>query len=252
MNRIRSRGVPAVVIILGRKWAMALCLIPLFCLGVVSNVIRPGPAAPAVVIDPGHGGIDGGCQDGRGNLEKDLNLAIAKQVSVFLAQAGCPTRLTRHDDRDLGPTYAQDLAARLETAHRANALALVSLHANWYSDPAAEGALVVIPPGSPESAGLARAIITRLRAICPYVKPEPLEMSDHPLLARAAFPIVLVEMGFLSNPAEADRLQTEEYRRALGRAVALGVQDYLRIPPSSVEKRPPGTGTPDSDAVPRP
>ena len=241
----------AVVIILGRRWAMAFCLIPLFCLGAVSKVIRPGPAAPAVVIDPGHGGIDGGCQDGRGNLEKDLNLAVAKQVSAFLNQAGCPARLTRHDDRDLGPTYGQDLAARLETARRADALALVSLHANWYSDPAAEGALVVIPPGSPESAGLARAILAKLQTVCSYVKPEPLEMSDHPLLARAAFPIVLVEVGFLSSPSEAARLQTEDYRRAIGRAIALGVQDYLRtsVPPAG--RREPGPGTPGSGAAAR-
>ena len=73
-------------------------------------------------------------------------------------------------------------------------------------------------------------------------------MSDHPLLAKAAFPIVLVEVGFLSNPVEAARLQTEEYRRALGQAVALGVQDYLRTTRPSAERSGADTGTPGSEA----
>jgi len=195
------------------------------------------PAGPLVVIDPGHGGIDGGCQDSLGNLEKDINLAISDRLVRHLARAGFTPRLTRNGDRALGETYRQDLLVRLDTARRSKAAVMISLHANWVHDPAAHGALMVIPPGSPGSVRLAGSIIARLRTVC-RVNTEPLLMSDHPLLAAEIFPVALVEVGFLSNPSEAARLQTAAYRDTLGQALALGIADYLRVPasPSAVKR----------------
>ncbi|NLG84637.1 MAG: hypothetical protein GX493_08550, partial [Firmicutes bacterium] len=85
---------------------------------------------------------------------------------------------------------------------------------------------------------LAVAILQRLREICP-VSPEPITRSDHTLLAAASFPIALVEVGFLSNPKEAARLQEVSYRRALARAIAEGIADYLvRTTPQAPRERP--------------
>ena len=214
------------VFFLRRRVLIGLVMIPFFCLGTAWGRLLARKTAP-IAIDPGHGGIDGGCQDGRGNLEKDLNLALALLVAENLRQKGYPVCLTREDDRDLGPTYRQDLLARVEKARAAGAGLMVSLHANWSFDPAAEGALALIPPGSPRSELLARAILRRLREVCP-VNPEPVVRGDHALLANASCPITLVEVGFLSNPQEAARLQEPSYRRAIARAVADGIEDYFR------------------------
>ncbi len=215
------------LLVLYRRTVLAACALPLFLLGGILGHRQLSPPAPVVIIDPGHGGIDGGCQDSQGHLEKDLNLDISRCFQAKMASLGIAASMTRSDDRDLGKTYREDLEARVAMARKASAKALVSIHANWHSDPAAEGAVTVIPPGSPASAAMAKAILARLKAVCPYVQPEPMALAGHALLQSAPFPIVLVETGFLSNPAEAQRLRTKEYCRALGQAIALGVADYL-------------------------
>ena len=221
------------IVVLRRGWALALCSLPLFCLGGVfgSLYITERSGSAVIVIDPGHGGIDGGCQDGQGNLEKDLNLAIARRVAVRLSEAGVTARLTREDDRELGVTYGKDLLARLDMARDGRAVALISVHANWIHDPSAEGALAVIPPDSPASTELAEAVLARLRGIC-RVNPTPLVMTDHPLLASTSFPIVLLETGFLSNPTEAAHLRLPSHQDAIARAIALAIKDYLRVRPA--------------------
>lgn len=95
---------------------------------------------------------------------------------------------------------------------------------------------MVIPPDAPQSMLLAKAVIARFRGLCP-VNPEPLAMPEHPLLAAESFPIVLVEVGFLSNPTEAARLQAATYHDAIGRAIAQGIQDFLTSG-SAVERKP--------------
>lgn len=215
-----------VILLLHRQWVFGLFFLPFFCLGFLGRSLVAVQSARGIIIDPGHGGIDGGCQDGRGNLEKDLNLAVALRLAAALEKTGCPVKLTRRDDRALGATYARDLDYRLAFARQNGARALVSLHANWYYDPGAEGAVAVIPPSSPESEALARSILARLKDLC-HVKSEPIVMTDHRLLAAMPFPVVLLEMGFLSNPKEAARLQSADYREALARAVAQGILDHM-------------------------
>ncbi|MGQ9779701.1 MAG: N-acetylmuramoyl-L-alanine amidase family protein [Bacillota bacterium] len=225
------------VFLLRRRLLIGLVMVPFFCLGSLWGRSLARKTAP-IAIDPGHGGIDGGCQDGRGNLEKDLNLALALLVAENLRQKGHPVYLTREDDRDLGPTYRQDLLARVEKARAHGACLMVSLHANWSYDPAAAGALALVPPASFQSELLAKAILLRLRAVCP-VTPAPIPRSDHALLAAAPFPIALVEVGFLSNPQEAARLQDPSYRRAIARAIADGIEDYLARRPGQPLGLPP-------------
>ncbi len=226
------------IILVRRSWFLALYVVPLFCLGGAFGrlFLADRPPGATVVIDPGHGGIDGGCQDAQGNLEKDLNLAIARRVAFHLGGLGYTAVLTRAEDRALGETYGHDLQARLDMARLRQAYALISIHANWVHDPSAQGALAVIPPGSPRSEDLAKTLLERLRGLC-EVNPRPLVMPDHPLLVPAPFPMVLLETGFLSNPSEAARLQQTDYRDAVGRCVALGIRDYLRAH-RSLEQKP--------------
>lgn len=227
-----------ILFFLRRRLALGLLAIPLFCLGSAWGRLLATRTQAVIAIDPGHGGIDGGCQDGRGNLEKDLNLAMARLVAENLRRDGHRVYLTREDDRDLGPTYRRDLLARLANARARGAILMVSLHANWCHDPAAEGALALVPPDSPESNALAKAVLLRLRAVCPAVL-EPVVDPDHVLLAHAPFPIALVEVGFLSNPREAARLQDPPYRASLARAIAEGITDYLaRRTPRAQRKHP--------------
>ena len=218
------------LLILRRKRLLGFIFVPLFFLGGAagSSIRQRPPVAACVLIDPGHGGIDGGCQDSLGYMEKDINLGIAGKIAVRLRQKGVKVHLTREDDRALGKTYGEDLLNRLQQARRLKPQVMLSIHANWHTDPSGEGAVTVIPANSKASAALAKIILAELGELC-YVNPNPIVMPEHQLLATEAFPIVLIEVGFLSNPEEASRLHTAPYQEQLGRAISEAVLRYLHL-----------------------
>ena len=102
-----------------------------------------------VVIDPGHGGVDGGTADWQGNLEKNINLKIALKLREQLRQSGLRVVMTRDRDVDLAPFLAgrkgrhrRDLMGRINKALSARCFALVSIHCDYSQDPSKQGAVV--------------------------------------------------------------------------------------------------------------
>ncbi len=228
----------------------------------VRIVEREGP--PPIVVDPGHGGDDIGARSGVGLLEKNLTLAIARQVQRVLETRGHTVRLTRSSDE------ARALTDRTAMANRLEARAFVSLHANastaasvrgaetYYmslgqgaSDAAAaataalENQAEVGNPGSSpldlilwdlaqsevlnESAELALAVQRRLNELL-GLRDRGVKQAPFVVLTGATMPAVLVEVGFLSNPAEAELLTSSEHQQRLAEAIALGIEDYVGRP----------------------
>jgi len=221
-------------------------------------VTRRGPRP--VVIDPGHGGDDIGAQSPTGVLEKDVTLAVARRLARVLESRGRAVRLTRDGDQGRALTDRTALANRLE------ATVFVSLHANasnvssvagaetYYmsldgaSDEAAAAtadlenrAGSTSDERSPldlilwdlaqaevlnESSRLALAVQGRLNARL-GLRDRGVKQAPFVVLTGATMPAILVEVGFLSNPSEADRLTQPDSQQQIAEALAAGIEDFL-------------------------
>lgn len=201
-----------------------------------------------VLIDPGHGGPDPGCT--RGELqEKDLVLDIAQRLADRFRQAAMRPVLTRTSDTDLGdpglPSLLQrkrdDLRRRAELADRNQAELLLSIHANSFPSPLWSGAQVFHYPGNQAGLRLAQVLQDVLvERLGPNPRRE--KAGDFYLLARAKVPAAMVEVGFLSNPREAQLLREPGYRQRVADAIFEGAVRYLverarggNVPPSARE-----------------
>ena len=200
---------------------------------------NPPPIA-CIVIDAGHGGEDGGTSSAAGVLEKDLNLSVAFALRDLLEAAGVPVVMTRTEDKLLydrnvdfqGRKKVLDLAARRIVAEKTAAAAaesggtslFISIHMNAFPAPQYSGMQVWYGTGHPLSAEVAGSIQAASSAIMPdnHRRIKAAESNIY-LLDRIQSPAVLVECGFLSNPAEAERLAREDYQRAVAAVVFAGV-----------------------------
>lgn len=228
------------------------------------------PAAPAepfvlaeagglrtIVIDPGHGGTENGARGPSGTLEKNVVLAIARQLKAAIeARLGIRVLLTRSGDE----TVALD--ARAAFANNNKADLFISIHANasvrssvagaevFYvtlgeygnaakMNPAEVGALLPTLGGGEravdlilwemaqaqhlnESARLARVMETEMRQRLP-MSPRAIQQAPFRVLVGANMPAVLVETGFITNPTEEKRLNSPDYQSQVVNALLSAV-----------------------------
>ena len=188
---------------------------------------------PRIIIDAGHGGEDGGAVAPDGTCEKDINLNIAKYTYEYLTSLGFDCVLSRDDDVMLsdgeGSTKKmRDLKNRVALTEDGDCI-FVSIHQNKFPQDTCSGAQVYYSKNDPKSADLARTAQEYLRR---YLQPQNTRQikpagSEIFVLDRCAVPAVLIECGFLSNPAELLQLKTDEYQKKLGCVIALSVTDFL-------------------------
>jgi N-acetylmuramoyl-L-alanine amidase len=183
-------------------------------------------ASRVVVIDPGHGGNDPGATGIGGVVEKTITLDLAKRVAALLANDAVAVVLTRDAD-----TY---VTIDERVARATDAGVFVSLHANAAADPTLSGVEVFYgggvetePPDARSSLQLGkdveRSIRRRIHGVRTTVRP-----GTFAVLTRNAVPGVLVEMGYLTNPNDAIRLQTEGYRAQVAQAIADAATRFVR------------------------
>ena len=177
-------------------------------------------AAGPVLLDAGHGGRDPGTISITDIYEKAVALAATLATADHLASSGIDVLLTRRDD-----TFVP-LNERADTANRLDAELLVSIHADSSQNRSAYGTTVYVArSASRDSLALARAVDRRLGAsgaACRGVR-----RANFRVLVRTTCPAVLVELGYLSNIAEAAKLSQSHYRRRLAGAIAEGILEYL-------------------------
>jgi N-acetylmuramoyl-L-alanine amidase len=195
-----------------------------------------------VVLDAGHGGVDGGTQ-GEGILEKNLSLAITRRLEKHLATAGMRTVLTRRDD-----TYVS-LEKRTDFANRHQPDAFVSIHLNadansgetsgletYYSSRKRLGDMMRLRErlGLPKeetirdkrSQWLADILHHDIRKATGSVDRGTRD-SNYLVVMHTECPAVLIECGYLTNSVEARRLQDEAHQEKLAAAVAAGLEKFL-------------------------
>lgn len=191
--------------------------------------------ACTVVLDAGHGGEDGGAVSASGIYEKDLNLAIAKQLQALLEANGVNVVMTRETDVLLydrnqnyqGRKKALDLLARRTICEQTPNCIFVSIHMNSYPLSQYSGLQVWYSPNHAQSQLLAQTIQS---AVKEGLQPENTRHIKRAtgsiyLLHHLTCPAVLVECGFLSNPEEAALLNQPEYQQQLAFFIFLAITE---------------------------
>lgn len=217
---------------------------------------------PLVVLDPGHGGRDPGTIGTKGTQEKRIVLAAALELRRVLEAGGrCRVAMTRTSDRFI------PLADRVEFARRRDAALFVSLHADsapgargasvytlGESSDALAGELarrenladraggLRLPSVPPEvqaillslmraetragSARMAQLVVNELEDTVPLL-PNTHRQARFVVLKAPEIPSVLVELGFLSHPADEAALRQPRHRAKLARALARAIHGWL-------------------------
>ncbi|MGN6152619.1 MAG: N-acetylmuramoyl-L-alanine amidase, partial [Lysobacteraceae bacterium] len=236
--------------------------------------LRPGTRPLIIAIDAGHGGQDPGAHGPTGKREKDVTLAIARELARQVnATPGLKAYLTRDTDVFL------PLPRRTQLARQAKADMFISIHADAAENRAAKGSSVFVLSLRGASSQRARwladkenaadmigggalpradntlasvlidltqsgqmkasedaagHVLSGLKAIGNNHKPA-IERANFAVLRTSDMPAMLVETAFISNPDEESRLTDPAYQRTIAKAVLQGVDTYFTRQP------PPGT-----------
>ena len=196
-----------------------------------------------LLLDPGHGGIDGGAEGSSGICEKDINLSIALHIRDIAEADGWTVVMTREEDKGLYPDRdkqsirslkTEDLIARKEIIAEVKPMLAVSIHLNSFKqDSSVHGAQTFYPAGSgeqnilDESKRLAETIQKNLvEGIADGTDRAALSKRDVLLFKNPVVPIVIVECGFLSNRSEEALLSQPDYQRKLAECIYRGIMEY--------------------------
>lgn len=202
-----------------------------------SSLIKHTPIH--IIIDPGHGGNDPGAI-GKISREKNITMAIANELQNELKKRGFQVSMTRTGD------YTVSLDQRSAHANRVKAQLFISIHADAAS-PSVNGigTFSLTPPGAPSyntskvesgvSKGHFWAKNSLFLSYCVQknlagdIKSAPnrgIKRARFAVLRNTNCPAVLIETGFISNPAEEKKLNTASYRKQLAKAIADGITEY--------------------------
>lgn len=214
---------------------LLLAVVTLFCLHLQSD--RADPVfAPAhrqkhvLLIDPGHGGEDGGAVSVSGVPESGINLSIALKCEQLAGLYGIPVQLLRTEDTSLADAEAEtlremkrsDLEKRVEIVNSTENALLLSIHQNNFTQPEYYGAQVFFRPEQQSQLWASRTQEQLRNCIDPENRRQPKEIpEDIYLMSHIDCPAILVECGFLSNPEEDQLLQTSTHQCLLA-AVMMG------------------------------
>lgn len=177
-----------------------------------------------ICIDPGHGGRDPGAVglEPYELHEDDVAWSVSTATAAVLERLGRPHIVTRSQREYVSP------GARARFANEQRAAAFVSVHCNAHGSPNAAGFEVLHYPGSRRGATLASAILGRLAWWVPGPNRGLKPRANLSVLSKTAMPAVLVELPFISNPAELQWLANLKNQAAAGRSIAAGVDDWIR------------------------
>ena len=217
-----------------RRYAYVYLYVAAFFLGLAAvarhsvetvSGFAPLPGSSILIIDAGHGGEDGGTTGAAGTAEDELNLEIARRLETMLTLIGCQTRMTRTDSDSLA-TEGQTIRARKQSDLRnrvalvneySNAI-LVSIHQNHFPDPKYDGPQVFCTENAGELAKSMQSALTE--ALSPRSGRTVKRASGVYLMEHIHCPGLLIECGFLSNPAEEQNLRKPEYQKRLAAVMA--------------------------------
>ncbi|MBQ8119513.1 MAG: N-acetylmuramoyl-L-alanine amidase [Ruminococcus sp.] len=206
-----------------------------------SSNVQTNMNKKVIVLDAGHGGIDGGCVSVNGVAEKGINLSIVQTLRDSLDILGFDVVCTREDDRSIHDSGVEgiakqklsDMKNRLDIINRYDDALVVSVHQNQFVDPRYSGAQMFYAKENDDSRRLAECMKKQFVALLQpsnerETKPVGKEMY---LIHNAKSPALMVECGFLSNPDEAKLLESADYQKKVAFTILTGTQEYLLTVP---------------------
>jgi N-acetylmuramoyl-L-alanine amidase len=187
-----------------------------------------------IVLDAGHGGIDGGAVSEQGTVEKYINLEITQKLKGYLDLFGYNCILLREDDNGLYEDKGrirdkklQDLKIRKELIDKYNAELFISIHLNKYPEEKYYGSQVFYNKGDALSQKLGELIQQQLvKNLGNDNKRLAKASSDYYLLRGNKMPSVIVECGFLSNLNEEKMLKDDTYQNKIAFSIFKAINSY--------------------------
>ena len=222
-----------------------LCLITVICLlsfSIFANRMvtvfsesKPLSDRKTIIIDAGHGGVDGGATSCTGILESSLNLDIALRLNDLFHLLGIKTRMIRTTDcsihtegESIAAKKVSDLKERVRIVNETENAILISIHQNYFSDSKYFGAQTFY--GSSEDsdelayqlqAKLAETLIPGNNRVSK--KADGIYLMEH--IKKCG---ILLECGFISNPQENAKLSTPQYQKNLSSVIACTVSTFIK------------------------
>ena len=213
---------------------LLLCVM-FFCLSCVffKAVMVINKTRFTVVLDAGHGGIDGGVLGVNTSVkESELNLKVVKKLEKYLVSAGMQVVLTRSSDAGLygsaiGNLKRKDMQKRRDIILKAKPDLVVSIHMNKFSVSTRRGAQVFYKQGDELGEKLAINIQESFNQMDSASRECSALTGDYYILNCSNIPSVIAECGFLSNAQDEALLVTEEYQNELAYTIFKGIVGYL-------------------------
>ncbi len=218
---------------------IAVCLL-FIGVAVINHAIKENKQVNAtpqarytIVIDAGHGGIDGGVSGINTSVkESDVNLAIAKKLKELFSCVGFNCVMTRITSSGLYGYLApghkdRDMRARAKIINESNPSLVISIHQNNYSSPSRRGGQAFYKKGDKQCYLLATTLQQALNGVYTGVKDYAPLCGDYFILNVSPCPAVIVECGFLSNPQDEALLISEEFQHSLATAIFNGALEFL-------------------------
>ncbi|WP_198851270.1 N-acetylmuramoyl-L-alanine amidase [Alicyclobacillus sp. SO9] len=223
-----------------KSWTRIACsaaaLIVLFVIASpTASAQSLGLSGKKIVLDAGHGGSDTGARGDTGIHEKDITLSVTKKLAVLLQEGGAQVRLTRHLDDDLATErdaknrrrQRADLLGRLRIVQAFEPHMFISVHCNASTSSSWRGAQTLYMPGNEEGKVLAKKMQSAFQEQLANTSRSPAAVKSLFLLKHIDGPAVLAEIGFVSNPQEAQLLKTEAYQDKVALAMYTAVIRYF-------------------------
>ena len=195
---------------------------------------RDIPRSYHIILDAGHGGVDGGAVSCTGRLESGINLEIALRLEPLFGLMGYDTQMIRREDVSIhtgGDTIAQkkisDLKERVRIANEKAGSILISIHQNTFQDSRYSGAQVFYAQ-TEGSKDMADAVQRKLiYALDPSNERKCRPSSGVYLMEHIECAGILIECGFLSNIREESMLRDPLYQKKLSAAIVTAVCEAL-------------------------
>lgn len=183
-----------------------------------------------IFLDPGHGGTDPGAISPINNLyESEVNLDIANRVEKILLEKGYDVSKSRNDDTNVR------LGTRARLANEFGADYFISIHSNYFDDEQPNGVETFYYKKGTTSEMLSDFILNEL-AKNTDARNLGSKERDLAVLRLTDMPATLVEVGFLTNPDEAKKLATSEYREIIARSIVGGLEKQISYDSQSTKK----------------
>ncbi|WP_255547802.1 stage II sporulation protein D [Crassaminicella indica] len=173
-----------------------------------------------IVLDPGHGGLNAEDTIGPTGLrEKDVNLSISLALAEILRASGATVYETRTED-----IYVP-LSKRSDLANVVRPNFFISIHQNCFSNPNISGSEIYHYRGDKEGETLADFVLDELCGELNTVK-RGVKVADFYLLREVQSSVIHVEIAFITNPKEEEKLRDEKFQRKAAKAIAKGIMNY--------------------------